>query len=351
MEIEGQGSPRVSALYVAHEHHSPHSGYPRFLDRIGELVELRRARPWRLPRPLLDRASARIVYEWFGAPQLQIDLTAGRRLVTARHEIVHLLYGETDHFYAGRTLSLAARRGNRLVATFHQPPAVIDDLWPAPPLFEQLDHAIALGPRAARHLGGLIGAERVSLGALAVDVAAWRPDPSARSAVPTCCFVGSWFRDFELLREVIALVGKAEPRVRFEIVTSPEHAAALDALPRVRARAGVPEAELRSVYQRSWAHVMPLLDSVANNALLEGMACGLPTVLTDVGDAPSYTGPDAAVLVPPREPAAMTDAVLELLNDATARDELGRKARERAESLDLDAGARRHAEIYRQVRG
>ena len=351
MKIEGQGSPRVSAHYVAHEHHSPHSGYPRFLDRIGGLVDLRRARPWRLPRSLLDRSAARIVYEWFGAPQLQIDLTAARRLVTARSEIVHLLYGETDHFYAGRARSLAARRGNRLVATFHQPPAVIDDLWPAPPLFEQLDHAIALGPMAARHLGELIGSERVSLGTHAVDIEAWRPDPAARSAEPTCCFVGSWFRDFEVLREVIALVGDAEPRAHFEIVTSPEHAAAFQALPRVRARAGIPEAELRSVYQRSWVHAMPLVDSVANNALLEGMACGLPTVLTEVGDAPSYTGPEAAVLVPPRDPASMADAVLELLGDSAARDALGRRARARAESLDLDAGARRHAEIYRRVRG
>ena len=340
MKIEGSEAPRVSALWVAHEHHSPHSGYPRFLDRLGGLADLRRPRPWQLPRRLLERRSGGIVYEWFGAAaQLQIDLTAARRLVTARREVVHLLYGETDHFYAGRALGWAARRGNRLVATFHQPPAVIEDLWPAPPLFEQIDQAIALGPKSARHLGSLIGPERVSLGTHAVDVDAWRPDSSARSADPTCCLVGSWFRDFEVLREVVALVGEAEPRVRFEVVTTPERTVALEALPRVRARAGIPEAELLSLYQRSWVHVMPLLDSVANNALLEGMACGLPTVVTDIGDAASYAGPEAAVLVPPDEPATMADAVLELLDDPAAREALGRRARTRAEELDLDASA------------
>jgi glycosyltransferase involved in cell wall biosynthesis len=346
MTDRGTSAVRVSALYVAHGHHSPHSGYPRFLDRLNHLAELRRPRPWPLPRQVLERASDRIVYEWFGTPQLQVDLTAAQRLITSRDEVVHLLYGETDHFYAGRLPRMAARRGNRLVATFHQPPAVIDELWPAPPLFEQLDHAIALGPSAALRLSALMGAGRVSEAFLGVDTHAWRPAPAARAAEPTCCFVGSWFRDLEVLRGVIALVGEAEPRMRFEVVTSPGHARELRSLPRVRARAGIAEPELRSVYQRSWVHVLPLSDSVANNALLEGMACGVPTVVTDVGDASAYTGA-AALLAPPGDAAAMARAVLELIEDEPARDRLGLLARARAEALDLDAAARRHAEIYR----
>ncbi len=332
---------------MAHEHHSPHSGYPRFLDRLGDQVDLRRPRPWRLPPPLLERGSRRIVYEWFGPRQLQTDLTAARRLVTARDEIVHLLYGETDHFYAGRMRVRAARRGNRLVATFHQPPAVIDELWPAPPLFEQLDQAIALGPRAAAHLRSLLGTDRVSEALHGVNTAVWRPDPAALAAEPTVCFVGSWFRDFAVLRDVVRLVGEAEPRVRFELVTTPERAAELGSLPRVRARARIPEAELRSVYQRSWVHVLPLEDSVANNALMEGLGCGVPTVVSDAGDMSAYTGPDAAALVAPGDAAATAGAVLELVGDPAERERLSRLARARARELDLDAVARRHVEIYR----
>ena len=175
------------------------------------------------------------------------------------------------------------------------------------------------------------------------------PGPLRAVCRADCCIVGSWFRDFEVLREVIALVGEAEPRVRFEVVTSPERVAALEALPCVRARAGISEAELLSVYQRSWVHLMPLLDSVANNALLEGMACGLPTVVTDVGDAPSYTGPEAAVLVPTGRPAAMAGAVLELLGTkARGRARPAGRAREPSRST-WTPRARRHAEIYRQV--
>jgi Glycosyl transferases group 1 len=338
---------KVSTVFLRHAHHSPHSGYPTFTSHLGAFVEARRARPWPLPERLLRRVSDGIVYEWFDPDRLQLDLTAACRLVLGRREIVHLLYAETDHFYAGRLRAIGHRRGNRLIATFHQPPALLDELAPAPPLFEQLDHAIALGPKAAKHLAGLVGGpERVSQAFHGVDSAAWRPRPERRAALPTCAFVGSWFRDFEQLEEVIALVRAAEPRVRFELVTAPGRLAAFDALPGVRARAGISEEDLREMYWSAWVNVLPLKDAVANNALLEGMGSGLATVVSDVGDVADYTGPHGARLVPAGDASAMAAAVVELLGDRVAREALGEAARARAEERDAVAVARRHAEIY-----
>jgi glycosyltransferase involved in cell wall biosynthesis len=338
---------KVSTVYLRHPHHSAASGYPVFTTRLGAFVDARHPRPWPLPKPLLERVTDRIVYEWFDPERLQLDLTAARRLALGRGEVVHLLYGETDHFYAGRMRKIGRMRGNRLVATFHQPPALLDELAPAPPLFEQIDHAIALGPKAAAHLAGLVGGpERVSQAFHGVDTGAWRPRPERRAETPTCSFVGSWFRDFEELEEVIALVRAGEPRARFEAVTAPGRVEALNALPGVRARAGIPDAELREVYWSAWVNVLPLKDGVANNALLEGMANGLATVVSDVGDVADYAGPDGARLTPAGDPQAMAAAVLELFADDAAREELARRARARAEVRDLTAVARRHAEIY-----
>jgi glycosyltransferase involved in cell wall biosynthesis len=343
---------KVSTVFLRHSHHSRHSGYPCFADRLGAFVDVRRLEPWRLPEPLLTRVAGGIVYEWFDHERLRLDLTAARRLVTARCEIVHLLYGETDHFYAGRVRRIGRMRGNRLIATFHQPPALLDELVPAPALFEQLDHAIALGPRAEAHLAGLVGGpERVSRAFLAVDTDAWHPRPERRAEVPTCAVVGSWFRDFEQLGQVIELVRAGEPHVRFELVTAPGRVDEFGALRGVRARAGISEDDLREVYWSAWVNVLPLKDAVANNALLEGMASGLATVVSEVGDVSDYSGPDGARLVPARDGEAMAAAVLELLADGDAREKLGRRARARAVCRDLTAGARRHAEIYAGVSG
>lgn len=63
------------------------------------------------------------------------------------------------------------------------------------------------------------------------------------------------------------------------------------------------------------------------NAIAEQMLTGLPSVVTDVGDSRVLVG-DTGRVVPPRDPAALAAAMLELFDmDQEARQNLGRRAR------------------------
>lgn len=66
----------------------------------------------------------------------------------------------------------------------------------------------------------------------------------------------------------------------------------------------------------------------SSNALLEGMAAGLPAVATDVGDARRIVG-RAGGVVPPRDPEALARAISGLAEDEGLRRELGDRARAR----------------------
>jgi glycosyltransferase involved in cell wall biosynthesis len=69
----------------------------------------------------------------------------------------------------------------------------------------------------------------------------------------------------------------------------------------------------------------------------EALAAGCPLVATDVGGTAEVVGP-AAVLVPAGDPAALSDAIARLLQDATARADLRARALSRAAELpDEDA--------------
>jgi glycosyltransferase involved in cell wall biosynthesis len=88
------------------------------------------------------------------------------------------------------------------------------------------------------------------------------------------------------------------------------------------------------------------------NAVGEAMAAGLPVVSTDVGDVSSLIG-DTGVVVPPREPSALADAWIRLLElESEARLELGERGRQRIrEQYSLGLMVERYERLYDSLAG
>lgn len=82
------------------------------------------------------------------------------------------------------------------------------------------------------------------------------------------------------------------------------------------------------------------------------MSCGLPCVVTDVGESPKVVA-DTGLVVPPRDPRALADAMIEMVDlGASARAAFGSRARQRvADQFNIDAVAARHAALYDQLTG
>jgi glycosyltransferase involved in cell wall biosynthesis len=86
-------------------------------------------------------------------------------------------------------------------------------------------------------------------------------------------------------------------------------------------------------------------------ALLEYGMVGLPAVATDVGQCGEVLGHgQCGLLVPPRDPAQLSSAVLSLLGSASKRQELGRKLRERVlQTYSACKVTQRITEVYEDV--
>lgn len=77
---------------------------------------------------------------------------------------------------------------------------------------------------------------------------------------------------------------------------------------------------------------LPSLWEGLPNAVVEAMAAGLPVAATDVDGTPEVAVDGrTALLVPPRAPAALGQALATLLDDPALRRSMGRAGRERAE--------------------
>jgi glycosyltransferase involved in cell wall biosynthesis len=86
------------------------------------------------------------------------------------------------------------------------------------------------------------------------------------------------------------------------------------------------------------------------NVLGEAMACAIPCIATDVGDARDIVG-DTGCIVPPRQPGTLADALGGLLSaSAEHRSDLGARARLRIEQrYSLGDVARRYMDVYTAV--
>ncbi len=87
----------------------------------------------------------------------------------------------------------------------------------------------------------------------------------------------------------------------------------------------------------------------SSNAVGEAMACGVPCVVTDVGDSALLVG-DTGLSVPAMDPQAFAAALNQLVETGSAyRRELGQAARTRVETkFNLSSIAERYEDLYRQ---
>lgn len=167
--------------------------------------------------------------------------------------------------------------------------------------------------------------------------------PSAR---PLVLSVGRFVekKGFEHLVEACALL--KEDGVRFACVIVGEHGSAYDALQaqirarglegQVELRSAVTQDELRDIYRQARLFALPCQvmedgdrDGIPN-VLAEAMAMGLPVVSTPISGIPELIDDgEQGLLVPPRDPRALADALHRVLVDAELHQKLARAGRAR----------------------
>lgn len=87
-------------------------------------------------------------------------------------------------------------------------------------------------------------------------------------------------------------------------------------------------------------------------ALMEAVAVGLPVVSTSVGGIPdAFAGSGAAILVPPGDPTALADAILEVLNGVELRNTMSTNARALAVTFDLTPVIHLLEDLYTEQTG
>jgi glycosyltransferase involved in cell wall biosynthesis len=110
----------------------------------------------------------------------------------------------------------------------------------------------------------------------------------------------------------------------------------------------VPTSEVSTHFQAADLLVAPYVSIGASGVVAMAQAHGLPAVVTRVGGLPEFVEPDACgLVVPPRSPAALADAICAALGDREALAQMGDRARRRlARDNDWSDVAERTLALY-----
>jgi len=280
---------------------------------------------------------------WYKVNDFLAELRALPGSMGGRYDVIHFLDGEHSGRYLPRLLRRLSWLRPHMVASFHQPHDLARTLID-PETVRRFDHVTVFSPSQVALFREWLPAERIHLIPHGIDTSFFHPPYTRhRGNNMRCVTVGHWLRDWSVMRGV-ACAFLDDPRVQFDVVTSRE--TGLEGLGNVVHHRSIPDAELAELYRKADVLLLPLTESTANNALLEGMASGLPVISTALAGTCFHVGRAPCVLAPVGDTKAYIDAVSALQNDPDRRLEMGKEARRRAEELCWVNVARRFAALY-----
>ena len=113
----------------------------------------------------------------------------------------------------------------------------------------------------------------------------------------------------------------------------------------------IPNDRVSELFQRAKVVVLPYTYHQGHSAVLTvAFSFGKPVIVTNVGDLPNLVeNGKEGLLVPPKDPEALAEAIIKLLKDDELRKQMGENAYKKAQELSWDNIAKMHVEVYEEV--
>ncbi|WP_223910718.1 glycosyltransferase family 4 protein [Geobacter sp. AOG1] len=286
--------------------------------------------------------------------RVQYQEMANSPFVECRHEIIAaevlscaernpdalvlLSAGENQFGYNFANASDSIRR--RTLLCLHQPPSWLRLHWRDFSTLNGLGAIICFSQEQIKFISDICTTPTILI-RHGVCHDFFRPtDSSSANTPPRLIFVGQWLRDFDTLAAAMELVWSEQPETRLDCVVIREvrnHPALLklarDA--RVHWHADISPETLRKLYQQADFLFLPLIDSAANNAIVESLASGLPIITSRVGGVVDYVPEATGELCTPGDASSHAKTVLRWIQNREHIQDSAVIAREFAE-YDLD---------------
>ena len=232
--------------------------------------------------------------EWNALVPVWDEWTIQRTLPKGMPHIVHWLWGE---FAAPKRVETYRARGGKVVVSVHCSARRWKSVWRRPDGYAQADMVVLTSESQREFVERDVPHERVRRIPLGVECNYFTPGirRDRRGKRLRLFLFGNTERDHAFA----VAVAKRLPENCFEwrIRTVAPGKTLYDNIPCITMLPRLSDEEMLEEYRQADLLCMPMLDSAANDVLLESMACGTPVMINRVGGVPEYVSEECNVVM------------------------------------------------------
>ena len=264
-----------------------------------------------------------------------------------KRRIAHFLWGE---FGPLKHVAPYHRRGIKVVVSVHCSARRWDSVWLRPDGYANADRVVLTSDSQRPCVERTVPPERVTTILHGVAIGYFTPSPvrEPRSDRYRLLMMGNTERDHEFAARVAAKLPaeKFEWRIRTDSLERNHYMGVASAtlLPRLS------DEQILAEYRQADVLALPMLDSAANNVILESMACGTPVMVNRVGGIPEYVNLECNfVMSNNRHVDEWVEKLLWLEQNRDVAERLRPATRAWAEKFDWKLIAEDYRAMYRDV--
>lgn len=333
MVTKGGRGKEILILDSSDGNHIKRSGYGILSDYIphSHLIISKRDSAKNFFRRILDAGLSRVALSrWYRISSFILEYRALTYLRNNRIDIVHVLWGDRD---IGFLDLFRKKKRYKLVCSIHNTASILPNVFNFPSRLKYIDSFILMSKSQEKFLlENGVAPNKINVVLHGIDVNFFIPNEYLVKKEFIVISVGSWQRDFSLLRHVCIGL-RQEAAINVKIISSKEYEHLFSDLSNVDFVSGLTDEELLFSYQSASCFLMTAIDSTANNAVLEALACGLPVVTEDVGGITEYVNDKCAIICNPKDTTAIVNGILLLYKNDSLTKQMSQSSRLRAEEL------------------
>jgi glycosyltransferase involved in cell wall biosynthesis len=294
---------------------------------------------------ILNRAvQAFSTSRWYRTSSLQLEWQLFTSLSKRPASVVHFLWGDRD---LGYFPILKPYYATPLCCTFHACPEDLPNILPFRERLKSLDAIIIMSKTQQAFFETCgVSSQKIHCIPHGIDTDFFTPGTLSKHTDDFIVLaVGNYRRNFSLLRKVVVGL-EQHPEIRFKVIGANVDPSYFSDSKNVELLNNVTDLELLEMYQSASCLLLTVEDATANNALLEGMACGLPIVAEKVGGIPQYVNEECAILTDQSRAEPLIEAIMSLSKNSVDQKEMAQASRARALELSWTKIAAQTEALY-----